>query len=349
MLDIITLTVGGRPMPHVSCTLEAGAEQAARTGGFDVAWNGPGLPCREDEACTVEINGALWLTGYVRDVNASHDDSTRMYSVAIASRTVDATECSIDHPEGSLENCTLKDIAGAFDTAGIGVDVMIDTAKKALHQIVPGETLFSTLERDARAAGALIYDTPQGRLKIIEGPEGRHQGGLVLGVNIKRASSTLSGRFNYSEVKVRGQSSVGVTGAATRPEAEARGTADRKRTLIIYHEGELTSDRAKKRAGWEARRAAGRAKTASITVPGLRDAGGTIWSPNFLVPVRDAWIGLSQDMIIASVSLTQDANGGGTEAVLTVKDPRALGGDNPRGESAEGWDAPEDEPTFRED
>jgi len=349
MLNVVLLTVAGQPMLHTSCTLDAGAEQAVRTGSFDIAWNGPGLPCEEDAECTVTIDGTLWLTGYVRDVNWSHEQEQRDYTIAVVSRTADATEASIDHPTGYIEDATLADVAKAFDTAGIGVEVVAKTAKKALHQIVPGETLFDTLERAGRADGVLIRDTPEGRLKIVDGPEGRHAGGLVFGQNIKRASGTLSGRFNYSSVKVRGQSSVGVTGASIRPEAEAKGTLDRKRTLIIYHEGELTSGRAKKRAGWEAKRAAGRSKAASVTVPGWNDEAGKLWEPNHLVPVVDDWGGLKQDMIIASVSLTQSGEDSGTEAVLTLKDPRALGGENPRGESAKGWSAPAGEPTFRED
>ncbi|MBB3771514.1 prophage tail gpP-like protein [Angulomicrobium tetraedrale] len=350
MLNVIGLSVAGRPLAFDSCELTASAEEAVRSGSFDVVWVDDGLPCGEDDECLVTIDGAPWLTGYVRDINWSADPDSRIVTVSVVSRTVDATEGAIDHPTGSIEDCDLRDIAASFDTGGVGVDVEIDTEKKPLHQIVPGETLFATLEREARAAGALIHDTPQGRLKIVAGPEGRHAGILAEGVNITRASGTLSGQFNYSEVKVRGQSSFGTNGAALRPEAQAKGTAQRKRTLIIYHEGELTSARAKKRAQWEAKRAAGRAKAASITVPGLSDAAGTLWTPNWLVPVDVPRGALRQDMVIAQVSFAQQGDGSGTEATLTLKDPRALGGENPRGDSAKGWEAPgEDDPSFRED
>ncbi|MBS9720170.1 hypothetical protein JYU29_05650 [Tianweitania sp. BSSL-BM11] len=265
------------------------------------------------------------------------------------SRTVDATEASIDHPTGSLEDCDLKQVADAFDTNGIGIECDIETEKKAVHQVRTGETLFETLETDARAQGALIYDTPKGKLKITNKPEGRQSGALVRGVNIINASGTLSGRFNYSEVKVRGQASFGTKATVLSPEAEAKGTASRKRSLIIYHEGEVTSGRMKKRAGWEAKRAAGEGKKARIRTPGCRDQGGSLYKPNFLIPVQDEWGGLDQDMIIASVTFEQDGEGG-TVTSLELKDPRALGGENPRGKSAKGWAAPAVPiPTFRED
>lgn len=346
--EIITLKVAGHPLPHTRCQLAAGAEQGVRTASFDVAWTGPGLPCREDTPCVVMVGRDLWLTGYVRDVNWEHDRDSRRYSVSVVSRTVDATETSIDHPTGSAVKVTLEEIAKTFDSAGVGVHVMFETAKKAVHQINPGDTLFRMLETEARAHGALIYDTPQGKLKIIDKPEGRHAGALILGRNIIRASGTLSGRFNYDKVKVRGQSSFGRGGGALRPEAEAKGTADRKRTLIIYHEGEATSDRVMKRAAWESKRAAGKGNTARCTVSGCRDEKGLIYASNHLIPVQDDWGGLRQDMIIASLSIEQDGDGTLTE--LTLKDPRALGGENPRGDSAKGWAAPgAAPPTFRED
>lgn len=349
MLETIVLTVAGRVLPHTSATLSAKAEDPVREANFDIAWTGQGLPCGDDEECTVSVSGELWLTGYVRDVNWSHDGRNRTYTVGVVSKTVDATEASIDHPTGYVENCDLKRIAAEFDTAGIGVECDIATEAKALHQIIPGETLYQTIEKEARANGALIYDTPKGKLKVTDKPEGRHAGALELGINILRANGSLSGKYNFSEVKVRGQASFGTTGSALSPEAEARGTADRKRTLIVYHEGEATSGRLKKRAAWEAKRAAGKGKAATVVVAGCRDQAGKLYAPNFLIQVIDDWGGLDQDMIIAAVSFEQDANGG-TTTTLSLKDPRALGGENPRGKSAKGWSAPAvPTPTFRED
>jgi prophage tail gpP-like protein len=130
-----------------------------------------------------------------------------------------------------------------------------------------------------------------------------------------------------------------VTQSQLHPEGKAKGVARRNRPLIVLHEGEATSWRLKKRADWEARRAAGEGISATVTLPGWRDEGGTLWTRNWLVSVEDDWIGISQDMLIASVSLEQDSRAG-TAATLTLKDPRALGGHNPRGSSAATWSAP---------
>lgn len=348
MLESVVLTVGGQVLSHVSCSLTASPEKAYREATFEVAWNGAGVPCQEDEDATVSVSGEVWLTGYSRDIRGDHDEEARRYTVSVVSRTIDAVESSIDHPTGFKKDCDLKEVAEEFDTGGIGVECDAKTLKKAKHKVRPGESLFETLEPDARAQGTLIYDTPKGKLKITDKPEGRHTGALVRGINIKSASGTLSGRGSFSKVKIRGQSSEGVAGTSLRPEAEVAGTVSRKRPLIRVHEGEATSERMKRRAAWEAKRAAGKSKECTITTPGWRDAGGKIFAPNFLIEVRDDWLGIEQDMIISNVSLEQDSQGG-TTAQISCKDPRALGGENPRGKSAKGWAAPAvPTPTFRE-
>jgi len=347
MLEIVELLVNGVALPHTNCRLEASAEQAVRQASFSVAWNGEGLPCLPDDPATVTVSGEPWGTGYIRDVNGDHDENDRRYDVTFVSRTIDATEASIEHPTGLKRDADLVAIAKEFDTLGIGIEGSPQTIVKPRHKVRPGETLFDTIETDARAQGCLVYDDERGRLVLADKPEGRHAGALELGVNIKRASGQLSGRGSFSKVVARGQASEGVTASVLRPEAIATGTAKRNRPLIVVLEGEASSDRLKKRADWEARRGAGENVACTITTPGWRDQGGAIWTRNWLVPVIDPWLGIEQDMVVASASLEQDANGG-TEATLTLKDPRALGGENPRGESAQAWSAPAAEPEYRE-
>ncbi|QKV20237.1 phage baseplate assembly protein [Oricola thermophila] len=347
--ETVTFTVNGRPLQHTRAALSASAEQVVRMATFSVAWTGGGLPCIPDEPAEIAVSGELWGTGYVRDVRGRHGANNRDYEVTWVSRTCDATECSIDHPTGLKRDADLADIAREFDTLGIGIEADgVATLVKSVHKIRPGETLFETIERDARAQGVLVYDTPRGRLKLAAKAEGRHAGRLARGINILQASGSLSGARNFSSVKVRGQASVGTTGAALRPEGVARGTASRARPLILTLEGEATSDRLKRRADWEARRASGQGVSCTVDVPGFRDSAGRIWSPNWLVAIDDDWLGIAQDMVIASASLEQDVMSG-TIARLTLKDPRALGGENPRGQSNTAWASPETlEPDYRE-
>lgn len=348
-LETIEFNVGGKPLGHTRCTLNEDAEQAVRTASFSVPWSGMGIPCSPSDDAVITVGGATWGTGYVRDVRGSHDENRREYDVTFVSRTVDAVEASVDHPTGLKEDGDLIAIAKEFDVLGIGVTGSPKTLVKAIHKLRPGESLVDTIGQEARAQGVLIHDDEKGRLVLADKPEGRHSGGLKLGVNVISASGELSEEGSFSEIKVRGQSSVGVTKSSLTPETKARGTVRRKRPLIVLFEGEATSARMKKRADWEARRGAGNGISANVVVPGWRDAGGKLWKRNFLVELDDPWLGIRQDMIVASVTFDQDSTGG-TTASLTLKDPRALGGENPRGSSAGAWSAPENsDPEYRED
>lgn len=347
-LETLQLLVSGRSLPHTTAELTELAEDAVRSASFTVAVSGDGLPCRPDDNATIMVSGELWGTGYVRDVNVDHDAESRSCTVTFVSKTCDAVEASIDHATGLAKDCTIKDIAETFDTYGVGIEGDGGSEKKARHKVNPGETLLETLETDARARGVLIHDTPKGKLRLAKKPEGRHAGSLRLGVTIKSASGRLTGRNSCSAVKVRGQNSEGTTGTSLRPEAEAAGSSPRQRIFVVPHEGEATEARMKERARWEAKRAAGRNVECEVTTVGFRDAGGKLWTRNFLVEVDDAWLGIQQDMVIAAVTFSQDSEVG-TIATLSLKDPRALGGDNPRGKSDGAWSAPAAAATFREE
>ncbi|MDO3434325.1 hypothetical protein QWJ46_16720 [Rhizobium sp. CBN3] len=340
MLEELTIT--GLP-PYKSISITSSAEEAVRNATIDLVPAGSGVPVRPGQAVTIKAGGDLLLTGYVRDVQPSHDAVDRKLSVTLVSRTVDATECSVDHPTGEVLKQDLAGIAKTFDTLGVGVESDGSLPVEPRHKLRTGETLFETIERRARGRGILIYDTPKGKLKLATKPEGTHSGGLIWGKNIEQASSSITEYGRHSEVRVRGQSTDGTDKQQLRPEAVARDAGvSRKRPLIIAHEGETTIDRIKKRADWQVKRGAGYAATASITTTGWRDGGGVIWQRNWLVYVEDPWIGIEGMMVIKSVTLTQDSSDGGqgTVAMLSLADPRALGGENPRGKTADAYGAP---------
>ncbi|WP_438752067.1 phage baseplate assembly protein [Pararhizobium sp. O133] len=333
-----TVLASGLP-PHESISISVSAEEAVRTASMVVAYVGPGLPAIPGQPVSITASGTLILTGYVRDVNPSHDAETRSCSLTIVSRTVDATECSVLHSTGEVLDKDLAAIAREFDGLGIGVEDDGGLPKEVRHKLNPGESLFHTIERRARGRGILIHDTPEGKLKLATKPAGTHSGSIVRGRGIITASSTLTEKGRHSAVHVRGQMTEGTAAQQLRGQATAKDAGvSRERPLVIRHEGEALTDRMKTRAEWQVKRGAGSASTAEITVSGWRDDGGKIWTENYLVHVDDDWIGVNGMMIIKSVTL--DQSDGGTTATLSLADPRALGGENPRGKTEKAYGAP---------
>ncbi len=336
-----TVVVSGLP-PVKSIDITVSAEEAARSASGDFVMVGSGKVAANYRSApvTISASGDLMLTGYVRDVDISKDAGTRTLFCSMVSRTVDYVECSAEHESGEILNKDLAAIAAELDSYGIGIET--DGTKlpvEAVHRIAVGESAFASIERRARGRGLLIHDTPEGRLKLASKPAGSHRGTLRRGVNIlPGASASFTERGRYSETRIRGQATEGTDKQQLRPQATATDSGvTRKRVLILPHEGEATIDRMRERAVWQARRAAGESVTASIPVTGWRDAAGQIWQPNWLVQVEDDDLGLDGLMIIKSVSFHQ---GEMTMATLSLADPRALGGDNPRGQSADGYAAP---------
>lgn len=328
-------------LPEVeSFSMSVSAEEAARTASGNFVIIGSGVPAFPGHPTAITASGDLLLTGYVRDVNTTYQDQDRSLSLGFVSRTVDLIEASAIHPTGEILNRDLVAIARELDSYGIGIETDGSSFPVEIrHKLMLGETAFSSIERRARARGALIYDTPKGRLKIATKPEGVHAGTLRRGINIlpgASASFTEEGRF--SETRIRGQQSEGSEKQHLRSQTKVSDTGvTRSRVLILPQEGEGTIDRMRKRAIWQARRAAGNSVTASIPVSGWRDDSGRLWAPNWLISVEDDFLGIEGMMIIKSVSFQQADK---TFAVLSLADPRALGGENPRGKTSAGYAAP---------
>lgn len=339
--------IAGLPQ-MLSIDITISAEEAARSASGEFVIVGRGLPVFPGQETVISTRARErdrpepLLTGYVRDVETGYSESDRTLSCSFISRTVDLVEASIDHPSGEILNKDLSAIARELDSAGVGIETDGSSFPvERRHKIIEGESHFSSIARRARGRGILIHDTPKGRLKLSTKPGGIHAGTLKRGVNIlpgASASFTEAGR--YSETRVRGQQSEGTQKQQLRPQTKVKDSGvKRKRVLILSHEGEATIDRMRTRASWQANRAAGNSVTASIPVTGWRDEAGEIWHENWLVHVDDDWLGIEGLMIIKSVVLSQRGDDK-TFATLSLADPRALGGENPRGKTSAGYAAP---------
>ena len=332
-LETIVVQLGGQAFSGWSeVSVDYSVDQAARTASLKISDFAGAMPFLPGTECVLTAGGDVLITGYVRDCKPQHDESSHSVELSIVSRTVDAVEASIDHPSGFVKDKDLLAIAREFDTGGIGIVGSESFPKEPASFVNTGQSLFYHIEPLARSHGALIYDTPEGELRIAKKPRGRHAGALSIGDggNIISASATLTERGRHSPVIVRGQSSKG--GGAEALRIEARAVDDgvqRKRPRIVVHESEATSAKLKDRAERQVKRASGYGRSADVTVSGWRDAGGRIFEPHFLIRLADPRIYCDQDMAIQGVTLTQTiaAGGPGTRATLSLVDPSALNGE----------------------
>lgn len=330
--ELITVTAGGgrwsawrRVMVRASFQHAARSfeiEAAVERGGAATAWT-----FRAGTAIDIYFNGDLACRGYVDRYQPSlgeHD--TAEASISGRSKSQDFIDSSAMHDTGQFKDKTPQEIGAALDQFGVGIATDEQLKKVPVYRITPGETAFRCLEKLCREQGVFPVGQADGSIKITKGGKGRHAGALIEGRNIKRieADHNFSGR--HSDVIVRGQRPYGHGEDALQIEAKARDAeVGRYRPVLVFHDGDTDKDRAKSRAETRRDREAGNSLKANVTVQGFRDDAGKLWEPGLLIFVESPFADVHQDMAIEAVTFSQDRSKG-SESILSLVDPRALGG-----------------------
>jgi prophage tail gpP-like protein len=331
--DSVTLDVAGvRYGGWTEVTIRRGLEQLA--GAFEVAvterWpNEPRRrPIRAGEACKVAIGGEVVITGWVDEVRASYD--ARQHRVAFRGRDAagDLVDCSA--PLGQREAATYGELV-SWLASPFKVPVKLEVRDVPLPRpitIDPGDTVFDVIERVSRAVAMLVVSDGRGGLLITRAEvAARVPDRLELGRNIVGAEGLVSILERFSELTVYGQR-LGNDEISGEDTTEMVGRARdlsiaRYRPLKVVSEMMPQGDaQLQQRAEWEVRHREGRGQRATISVQGWRHAGGSLWQPNTLLAVNDAFLGLNRELLVVGVEFRLD--GAGTRSVLTLTDRAAF-------------------------
>lgn len=299
-----------------SVDIQRALDQAA--GGFSVALtervtgrNQP-LKIKAGQAVVVKIDNATVITGYIDQVAVNYDERSHSVNVSGRSKTADLIDCSA--PSAHFVNQTLVQIAAALcKPFGIGIKSTIEPIVVRDVKNEEGETVFELLEKLARANNAVLTDDPGGNLVITRGGNGPTFEALELGKNIKACGGTFDYADRYSLYIGKGSipgddfnyglNAAQVTGAASDSNVK------RYRPLVILPEEGLTTAQIQQRMNWEANVRAARSIAINYEVLGWADSQGQLYAPNGRIRVTDAFMGIDQELLIASVQYRID-NGG---------------------------------------
>jgi prophage tail gpP-like protein len=329
----VALSVGGTSWGGwTRIRVQRGIEQIAGSFQLGLTERWPDQPDRREirpgDACTIAIDGATVVTGHVDDVEVSFDGNNHSLSVSGRDATGDLVDCSADHKPGEIAGRTLTQLAQEL-CRPFGIDVRADVDVGAAFEkftIQKSETVWEALERAARQRGVLLVADGRGGLLITRAAGGGHAvATLREGNNLLAARGTYSMRDRHSRYTVLSQTS-GSDWTLPEDHAEPAGQAidpavGRYRPRVIIAEEQDDSGICQRRADWEARVRAGRARRVEADVQGWRHGGG-IWTPNTLVRVSSNWLRVDQDMLIAGVELSLSERG--TLATLSLIKPEAF-------------------------
>lgn len=288
---------------------------------------------RTGMAADVEIDGQIFLSGYVRAVGFSYDASTFGITVDGRDRAIDLLDCAaaVDGAHEFFNETLGGVIAKVTKPFDIPVRIETDTGRSFSRLAVqPGETAIDFIERACRYRGVLCVSDGIGGLVVIRPGTEKSHGILIFGDNILAGDVKHDDSDLFSLYVAKGQAEPQADDEDVSPSVSASarisdGSVKRYRPKVIIAENQGYDLTLAERAAWEKKIARARAKKATYTVRGwyADEARKTLWKPNTLVTVIDERAQLfNREMLIVGVSFRRSENG--TTTILDLSLPDAF-------------------------
>lgn len=304
-LNDLSLVVDGRVWKGWdSITVTRGCERLPSSFTVTLTERFPGeadLSFMPGASCLVQLGRDTVITGRIDRHQPAIDPKSHTVAVTGRSNCRDLVDCAAIFPGWQISGQTVRGIAA--ELAGFyGITVSApqgDGPAVPQLNLLPGESVWSVIERLSRFGKLLAYDDADGNLVLSSVGTEKHASGVREGVNVISATTTLSADQRFSEYWVYLQSttalfaqlSLATGGAQMQPPAglaKDEGVPN-KRILIVLmeHAGPNdTNEIAQQRAEWEAARRRGRAEAIRVRVDSWRDSAGKLWQPNMRLPVH---------------------------------------------------------------
>lgn len=298
-----------------------------------------------DDPVSVRLDGETVLDGRVDAVSVEYDEESHSVTVEGRDAAADLVDCSVPTSPVEWRGATILEVAQEL-AAPFGVDVRADAdvgAPFAPFRTEEGETVWEAISRGL-AMRALLGVSDGAGAVVLTRPERRRSGvRLERGRNVLAGTATFDRRERYGSYTVLAQQpGDDFLGVAETAHVEGRASdpgARPERRLVLLAEQGASLMEATQRAEWEAGVRAARSRRAAVRVAGWREeSGGALWSPGTLVSVRDAWLGIDGDLLVASVR--QSVSDAGTTTDIELVPPHAYAARperEPRDSEGEEW------------
>lgn len=338
MADELTLKIGGRSLSGwTQVRLSRGIEHCPSDFEISMTELYPGeaaaLVVQPGDSCTVTLGQDLVLTGYVDRVHYGISAGQHVITVIGRSKCADLVDCSAEWPGGQISGSDALGIAQKLAKPyGIEVSAPGSTGVRVEQfNLMLGETAFEIIDRVCRYGALLAYDLPDGNLVLAQAAKVSAGSGFTQGVNVQSASMSYSMDQRFSEYRCVMQSMDVLMdtgeGGNLLAIASDPGVLRHRARYIVSEAPSGGQDFGQKRANWEANRRIGRGAFLSLVTDSWRDEGGTLWTPNTLVPLALPILKCGDSSNPATWLITQVTyrrDGDGTTALLSIMRPEAF-------------------------
>ena len=280
-------------------------------------------PIKPGQRVEINVDDERVITGFIETLDTSFSASDRTISVSGRSLPGDLVDCSVTPPY-EYTNIKLDELAKKL-IAPFGLKVFLSVEPGIIEKfaVKPGETIFTALDRAARLQGFFWVSTREGNIRLTRAGRARAFSELKQDVNMLAAGIKFDNSKRFRNYKVIGQS-FGTDNFFGSNVSAPEGTAvdngvSRDRSLTVVAEGNIDSEKATVRAGWEASSRIAEAMNATVSVVGWRQENGILWGINQIVRVKSDFLGLNQDMLISEIEHIKDNSSGTVTNISLVR------------------------------
>ncbi|WP_249201287.1 phage baseplate assembly protein [Burkholderia cenocepacia] len=336
MADDLYLNVGGQTVSGwTDIRVTRGIERCPSDFEIGLTESYPGevdeVVVQPEDACQIWLGDDLVITGFVDRFIPHFSPEEHGIRVSGRGKCQDLVDCSAVWPNSQISGTSAVDIATKL-ASHYGIKVNCDVTDLVTipqFNIFVGETSFEVIERVSRYSQLLVYDQPDGNLRLARATgQVRAAGGLGQGFNVQAAQVEYSGNDRFSKYTAFAQSVATYSDAGIGPIMIATavdvGVKRVRERYVVAEAVQGFQDLAARRANWEMNRRIGRAAVVSLVTDSWRDAAGVLWTPNTLVDISLPKLKIeSETWLIGEVTYRRSLEGG-TTAELMIMDPRAF-------------------------
>jgi len=285
------------------------------------------------DECQVAINNQILITGYIEDILISYDAKNHNIQIAGRDKPGDLIDCSFVESAKKWDNQTIiKVIRDLCEPFNIDVEVDDSVSEQVSFKtpsktfiVNEGETVFDSILRLSKASGILPVSYGNGKLVLTGTGTEKAYDHLELGKNIKSGSIDQTNRERFQTYIVRGQGKQ-QKGFFKSVESIAQSKGEyldelinRYRPLVILSDTGGEAQDFQNQSEWECVTRAGKSRTIYYEVQGWTQSNGKVWPLNALVKIKDSFLGINEEWLIAAVNFSLNNDTGAMTELKIVR------------------------------